>query len=429
MNVGAAQIEITGQPGVELAGFAIRPQPSTSVLDPLYIRAVYLTDGPNRLLWLHCDLLALDQPLAEGARLWCENDLGIPASQVIVSATHTHSAPAAVYTNGCGRLNAPYMAWLGLQMRHAAGRAMERTEQCRMVRVEGFCERGIDRRGFSSSHVDPRVGAFGWVRGDGSFKAALLVYAMHPVCLRGSEISADWPGAAARALSEGLPGGPVCLVSSGACGNINPPDVGVSGDIMRGWGEEVAASVTSQLIARSQHPSREDLRLRRAASATLDLAVEPWGRAEFDACIAARKLDAAVRREFGEKFDVALDAWRATMLKRFESGAPPAVRAEVSIVLLGSVTLVAINAEVFSRFITLMAGATDGPVYALGCANGMLGYMAAAEAFDEGGYEVDWAMVFYNVPRLKRGGLEAVATRARELLLTGEAPHNEGRHD
>jgi len=58
-----------------------------------------------------------------------------------------------------------------------------------------------------------------------------------------------------------------------------------------------------------------------------------------------------------------------------------------------------------------------------------LGYMAAAEAFDEGGYEVDWAMVFYNVPRLKRGGLEAVATRARELLLTGEAPHNEGRHD
>ena len=60
MIVGTSQIGITPQPGIELAGFAIRPQPSTSVLDRLSVRGLYLEDGPERLLWLHADLIALE---------------------------------------------------------------------------------------------------------------------------------------------------------------------------------------------------------------------------------------------------------------------------------------------------------------------------------------------------------------------------------
>jgi hypothetical protein len=416
MNVGAAQIEITPQPGIELAGFAIRPQPSTSVLDPLYIRALYLTDDPNQLLWVHCDLLALDQQLCDRFRHWCHKVLGIAESQVIASTTHTHSAPAAIQTNGCGRLNAPYVKWLELQLRSAALKATTRTERCRMVSVQGFCDRGVDRRGFGSGHVDTRVGALGWVREDGSFKAALLTYAMHPVCLRGSEISADWPGATSRALSQLLPGNPVCLVCSGASGNINPPAVGVSPDVMNGWGDEVAASVTAKLIETAQKPARQKSRLLQVTSSRLELPLDPWGKAEMDACVAARRADEAGRREFGEMFDVALEAWRCTMLKRFDSGEPPSAGAELSVVQFGSVTLLTVNAEVFSRFSALAANGSEQPVYTIGCANGMLGYMATEQAYEEGAYEVDWAMLFYSLPRLRRGGLEALARRAREFL-------------
>lgn len=63
MIVGTAQLDITPQPGIDLVGFAVQSQPSTGVLDLLAARALYLEDGPERLLWLHVDLLAVEEPL------------------------------------------------------------------------------------------------------------------------------------------------------------------------------------------------------------------------------------------------------------------------------------------------------------------------------------------------------------------------------
>ena len=70
----------------------------------------------------------------------------------------------------------------------------------------------------------------------------------------------------------------------------------------------------------------------------------------------------------------------------------------------------------FSQFTALAASAANGPVYTVSYANGMLGYIPSAKAYDEGAYEVTWAMLFYNLPRLRKGGLELLAERARRLL-------------
>src|SRR5687767_12484413 len=119
MNVGVAQIDITPQPGIELAGFALRPQPSTRVLDPLFVRALYLQDGAERLLWLVADLLAVDRRLADGIRSRLEAVTGIPRSHVLVSATHTHSGPATFDQNGTGRTSQEYLDWLENQFQAA----------------------------------------------------------------------------------------------------------------------------------------------------------------------------------------------------------------------------------------------------------------------------------------------------------------------
>src|ERR1051326_8682691 len=89
-----------------------------------------------------------------------------------------------------------------------------------------------DRRGKASAHTDPIVSALGWRRGDGSFIAAVLNYAMHPVALGHLNrlVSADWCGYAAEKLSRELPGRPVVLVSNGAAGNLNPPGVSVAAE-------------------------------------------------------------------------------------------------------------------------------------------------------------------------------------------------------
>jgi hypothetical protein len=85
--------------------------------------------------------------------------------------------------------------------------------------------------------------------------------------------------------------------------------------------------------------------------------------------------------------------------------------------------LVTVNAEIFSQF-TELAGAGAGlPVYTVSCANGMIGYVPTAVAYDEGGYEVSHAMLFYNLPRPQQGGLELLANHARALFGSCNAPN------
>jgi neutral ceramidase len=436
MIVGTSHVDITPQPGIELAGFAIRPQPSTEVLDPLAVRGLYLEDGQDRLLWLHADLIAFDRSFVEAVRQAVESQLGIPASRVLLVATHTHSGPATVSGNCLGSLDPNYMAWLRERFLLAARDCLANREPCRALSVEGRLELGVDRRRFASAHTDPRAGALALRRADGTYKAVILSYSMHPVCLRGSWLSADWPGETARLLSQALPGSPTVLVSSGACGNIDPPQVGVEPEQMQAWARLVAESVLQQLNAATAEGTTPECTSFRVASTTIPLPLEDWTPAQIhehaDRCLA----DSAGQREFREAFTAAAQAWRQSMIERVARREPPATPAELFAIVIGNTVFVSVNAEIFSRFTELVrlsqpGGAdipvcrekcdqvSDGshrPIYTVGCSGGMIGYVPAAAAYDEGAYEVEWAMLFYNRPRPRCGGLELLAEEARELV-------------
>jgi len=97
VNVGAAEIDITPDFPVELSGFALRPQPSDGVEDPIFARALYLEHAGERLLWITCDLIAFEHDLVERFREWASAALGLDRRQVLLSATHTHTAPATIH--------------------------------------------------------------------------------------------------------------------------------------------------------------------------------------------------------------------------------------------------------------------------------------------------------------------------------------------
>jgi neutral ceramidase len=416
MKVGTAQIEITPDVGIDLAGFAIRPQPSTEILDPLWTRALYLEDGPERLLWLHNDLLALDQALADRWRQHLEAETGVPRSRILISTTHTHSGPATIQLTGCGEVRPSYIEWLETQIRCAANAALCDPEPCRLVNLEGKCNLGVDRRDAEYTHTDPRVAAAAWQRSDGSYKAVVLNYAMHPVCLRGSQISGDWPGEAARVLSHSLPGEPVVIVSSGACGNINPPGVGVSPAQMRQWAREVVQSVQHTLVNAGSGADVSNHSTLRVASTCVGLPLERWNVRDIKRYAAGCLADPAGQREFSDKFRQAVEVWRDTMSQRLERSEPAEVRAELTAMALGQAIFISVNAEAFSRFADLSTPGSSKPVYALNCANGMIGYLPTEEAYLEGAYEVLWSMLFYNMLRPQKGGLELLAQHARQLI-------------
>jgi neutral ceramidase len=416
MLVGTSQIDITPQPGIELVGFAVRPQPSDGVLDPLAVRGLYLEDGTERLLWLHADLLALDNGLVDNMRHWVERELDISSNRVLLSTTHTHSAPAAIHLNYCGRRNAEYVSWLVEQFQNAARAALATPEECQSISVEGHLELGMDRRHFPTTHTDPRVGAIGFCRGDGSYKAVLVIYAMHPVCLCETRISADWPGETARFLSRSLSGQPTVLVSSGACGNINPSAVGVTPEQMRDWGDQVAESVLKKLLTvKPNLPSTGSQILRVASTVVpipLDIDSVEQISAHADCCLA----DPRGHSDFSTKYRMAIEDWREAMFERIRRDEPPFTQGELFGIALNDTVLLAVNAEIFSHFADLASRDANRPVYTLGCANGMIGYVPNAASYDEGAYEVDWAMFFYNLPRPRRGGLELLADHARKLV-------------
>lgn len=416
VKAGTAQIEITPPPGLELAGFAKRPQPSTTSLDPLFVRALYLEDGGRRLLWVHGDVLGVTEALVTRLRRVLGSELAIPNSNILVSATHTHSAPATIQLTGCGRVDPAFVTEFESRCRRAAQLAARDGETCRLVSAQGVCDLGVDRRRFASAHTDPRVTALGWQRKDGSFKAAFLNYSMHPVCLRADTMSADWPGAAAGALSEALPGKPTVLVSSGACGNINPPAVGVTHEQVSGWGRRIAESVSDKLLAAPPQRGGSNGAGLRVIVSRGPIPVEEWNVAQVEDYAKACLADPVGCGEFGDTFRLAVTTWRSSMLDWLRCHELAEVQAELGLISLGHTSILTVNGEIFSRFNALVASAAKGPVCTVAYANGMLGYIPSAEAYDEGGYEVAWAMLFYNLPRLRKGGLELLAERARRLL-------------
>jgi len=409
MNLGLSEIDITPAVGVDLCGYAARTQPSAGVLDRLWLRTLYLEDGPHKLLWLHADLIALDRTFVGAFRAWAQSQLGFGPEKVLISATHTHAGPATIDLTGCGRRDAGYMRQLRAHFESAAREALENVQPVSVAVVAGECRLAIDRRNKPTAHTDPVVTALGFKRPDGTFAAALLNYAMHPVALGHTNraISADWCGAAAERLAEGLPGRPVTLVTNGACGNINPPRKDVAAAEVRAFGWEIADCVKEKL-AGAPAVERPELRLKREL---VQMTPEEIDR------IVDGNLKENVGQLWARPWHDANEVWRKTQKQLVLSGQGQSQEIELFGVVIGPAAFVAVNGEVFSRFTAALRDRTNHPhLFAVTYANCAYGYIPTAAAYDEGGYEVDQAHFFYNTFRPSAGGLELLTDRAVELV-------------
>src|SRR3954471_23884321 len=95
LRAGAATSNITPPLGSKLLG-SFDPPASKHVHDELHARCLVLDNGQKRLALVVCDLIGLHAMVSTEARRLIAESVGIPPEHVVISATHTHSAPSAL---------------------------------------------------------------------------------------------------------------------------------------------------------------------------------------------------------------------------------------------------------------------------------------------------------------------------------------------
>lgn len=95
LQAGAATSNITPSIGAPIIGGFV-PFPSTNIHDELHARCLVLDDGKTKIALVVCDLLGIHRIVSEEARRLIFEKHGIPKENVMISATHTHSASSAL---------------------------------------------------------------------------------------------------------------------------------------------------------------------------------------------------------------------------------------------------------------------------------------------------------------------------------------------
>jgi len=97
-QAGAYTMDITPTNFPVLVNAMFTERTATQAVDPLNARCLVFDDGTNRIAIAVVDSCMLPRELIDSAKELASKQTGIPVDRMLISATHTHSAPSAM---GC----------------------------------------------------------------------------------------------------------------------------------------------------------------------------------------------------------------------------------------------------------------------------------------------------------------------------------------
>lgn len=415
MRVGAAAIDITPPVGTALDGYGGRTDVSLGVHDPLYARAIFMDDGTTQLALVVCDLIGIGSFLAERARELIAERPGVPAGNVLISATHTHAGPAGVRGRGEPVLVEETARKIAGAVRVAHRKAVDAQMKYGTTGLRSIAQ----NRRHPAGPIDGRLDVLAADTPGGANVATLARYACHATTLERDnlEITAEYPGAACRVIEQVIGGATTGLFFNGACANINPAwirqdygDVHRLGSIVGGKAAALSQELRPLGVNHQAHNIRwEEITDRpvdsgrlvegplKAASLRFEAPYRSGppdeevarGLQELEAQFAAAKLRGAPdgdRRAIAARLTMARME-RVALARTRDKG--PFREEEVQAMRLGDrLYAVGLPGEVFyetGEEIRQRSGMED--LIVIGYANDYPGYFCRAEAFAEGGYE------------------------------------------
>ncbi len=424
-----------------------------TVTDPMHARSLALQSGPTTLIFCVVDACMIPREICEAAKALASRATGVPASHLLISATHSHTC-ATMTPVFQSAADPAYLTTLPARIAESLIRAHANLEPAEIAWSKApnadqvFNRRWLVKDGESYENpfdvttdrawmnpgfqnpkvtapagpVDPDVSILAArAKSDGRPLAVLANYSLHYVGGLPA-VSADYYGAFVRELTARLSaadarytGKPafVGLLSNGTSGNINNVNYAAPPPPRRAPGEQIAlvaksvADTALQAYARLEWQSAAPF---ATAERDLTLAVRKPSAPEL---ARAEKIVATTQRDAEGQFSdrKAIYALESLALAAY----PATVPVKLQVHRLGALTIAAIPCEVFVEIgLDLKATKLLTEHFTISLANGYNGYLPTPEHHALGGYETWRARSSY----LEVDASTKITATLRDLLAT-----------
>lgn len=447
---GAATSNITPALGGDVVG-GFLPFPCTHIHDELHARCLVLDDGKTKLALVVCDLLGLHRSVSVEARKLIEKEAGIPAANVLISGTHTHSATSALGQHPRGYFSDieldDYQKFVARRIADGVRRAVTLLRPAEIafgtvdVPEHVFIRRWFLKEGKMPPNPfgkidkvkmnpgagnpdlvepagvpDPTVSFLALREPGGRLISVFSAYSLHYVGGVGSgHISADYYGMYCEALKRLQQGGAedppfVAMMANGTSGDANninflkPRPGKPPYEQMRYVAEDVAAKVNGALANVTwQNTAPLDARYRELGIA--------WRKIDDDLIAWAKDTEAKTPRIQG-KADLPLAyAGRVQRLAK----ASPETKTPVQILRIGDVCIGTTPCETFAETgLEFKKRSPFAKSFMVELAHGYYGYMPTPRHFELGGYET-WPGTNNLEPQASVKMMDALLEMAAEL--------------
>jgi neutral ceramidase len=413
-RAGFAQVKVTPERPVLMAGYGARKKPFDKVGSDLYVKAVVLEDGEgHRAALVTSDLLGFTAEVTEPICERIGKNMGLQREHILLNSSHTHTGPQlSLKTPASGDpqegealRTVEYTKWLQDRVVEVVAEAAKRLEPVQLAWGSGAAHFVMNRREFTPNGVvlganprglaDRSVPVLKITDTKGSPRSILFGTAVHNTTLRSDyqQICADYAGFAQTLLQEKCPGTEAMFLL-GCAGDADPYPFG-NIDLARQHGAALGTEV-SRVAEGKLRPVRGPLRIA-------------FARAELP-------LESGLTRDNLQKLaenKASPKNWGATeMLALLDKGEklPMHYSCPVTVWQFGDdLTLVGLPGEVVVDYVPLLEKAL-GPnqLWIAAYCNDVFGYLPSARVLSEAGYETRG---------LNSGGAGFFTAESQEVML------------
>jgi len=433
-QVGTATVDITPPVGYRMSGYFYE-RLAKGTKDPLLAKAIVFSQDDTVAALVVCDIVGLAPKVARESRRLIAKEFNIPAANVSVAATHSHTGPlyfgalrdhfhhVTVAREGSDPPEEfDYPKFLTNQIVAAVGQAKENLEAVRLSAGFGHEDRVAFNRRFlmkngraktwiglnhpdvvrTAGPIDPQVGLIRFDSlANGKPLSSLTSYALHLDTLGGEHYSADFPFYLQQELAKAYGTDFVSLFGIGTCGDINHVDTAAK---ERNKTEKIGLLLAESVL--KAMPTLESVTDPSLAvkHVVIDVPLQQYSSEQ----VAQAKKDMDHVGDRTVPFPQRVEAYKITALQDY---AEDTIGLEIHAFRLSpKVAIVTLPGEVFVELgLHIKIASPFETTLVIELANDTPGYIPTKRAFVEGGYETINS-------RIAPGGGEKMAEAAIVLL-------------